>query len=81
MAALVFAGLFFNASALAQADLMVYGPGGYKFMDFVKIGTAMIVIVGLIIINERHLVDRIRFEGSWTNFYTFFINGVAIVYE
>jgi di/tricarboxylate transporter len=33
-----------------QTNLMVYGPGGYKFTDFVKIGIPMTVLVGIITI-------------------------------
>ena len=31
-----------------QTNMMVYGPGGYKFTDFVKIGIPMTIIVGII---------------------------------
>lgn len=31
-----------------QTNLMVYGPGRYKFTDFVKIGTPLSVVVGII---------------------------------
>ncbi|NNC54267.1 MAG: SLC13 family permease, partial [Pseudomonadales bacterium] len=30
-----------------QTNLMVYGPGEYRFMDFVKIGTPLTVLVGI----------------------------------
>src|SRR5690606_27121956 len=31
-----------------QTNLMVYGPGGYRFGDFVKIGLPMNVLVGAV---------------------------------
>ena len=31
-----------------QTNMMVYGPGGYKFMDFVKIGIPLQILVGVI---------------------------------
>ena len=33
-----------------QTNLMVYGPGGYRFMDYVKIGLPLDIIVGIITI-------------------------------
>ena len=39
-----------------QTNLMVYGPGGYKFTDFVKIGIPMTVVVGIITIILTPLV-------------------------
>ncbi len=31
-----------------QTNLMVYGPGGYKFTDYVKIGVPLTILVGII---------------------------------
>ncbi|MDD8046615.1 MAG: anion permease, partial [Verrucomicrobiota bacterium] len=31
-----------------QTNLMVYGPGGYRFRDFLKIGIPMNLLMGLI---------------------------------
>jgi di/tricarboxylate transporter len=39
-----------------QTNLMVYGPGGYEFTDFVKIGIPMTVVVGIITILLAPLV-------------------------
>jgi di/tricarboxylate transporter len=33
-----------------QTNLMVYGPGGYKFSDFLKIGIPMNILVGIVAI-------------------------------
>jgi len=29
-----------------QTNLIVYGPGGYRFTDFVKIGTPLSILIG-----------------------------------
>ncbi len=31
-----------------QTNLMVYGPGGYTFTDFVKVGVPLTIVVGII---------------------------------
>lgn len=31
-----------------QTNLMVYGPGGYHFMDYVKIGVPLTILVGIV---------------------------------
>jgi di/tricarboxylate transporter len=31
-----------------QTNLMVYGPGGYKFVDYVRIGVPLTVLVGIV---------------------------------
>ena len=31
-----------------QTNTMVYGPGGYKFVDFIRLGTPLSIIMGLI---------------------------------
>ena len=33
-----------------QTNLMVYGPGGYKFTDFVKMGVPLTVVIGIVAI-------------------------------
>ena len=31
-----------------QTNMMVFGPGGYRFMDFVKVGLPMTLFIGLV---------------------------------
>lgn len=33
-----------------QTNLMVYGPGGYKFMDYVRVGLPLDVLIGIVTI-------------------------------
>ena len=33
-----------------QTNLMVYGPGGYKFMDYVKVGLPLDFLIGAVTI-------------------------------
>jgi di/tricarboxylate transporter len=47
MTVLVGASSSFISPMGCQTNLMVYGPGGYKFTDFVKIGIPMTIIVGI----------------------------------
>ena len=46
----------FISPASYQTNLMVYGPGGYSFMDFVKMGLPLTVIVGVISVYLAPLV-------------------------
>jgi di/tricarboxylate transporter len=33
-----------------QTNLMVQGPGGYRFIDFAKVGLPLTVIVGIVVL-------------------------------
>ena len=50
MTVLVGASCSFISPVGYQTNLMVYGPGGYKFMDYVKIGVPLTVVVGIVTI-------------------------------
>lgn len=41
-----------------QTNLMVYGPGGYRFTDFLKIGIPMTILVGIATVALTPLVFR-----------------------
>jgi di/tricarboxylate transporter len=33
-----------------QTNMMVYGPGGYRFMDYVRVGTPLSIVVGIVVL-------------------------------
>lgn len=33
-----------------QTNMMVYGPGGYRFMDYVRVGTPLSIVVGTVVL-------------------------------
>jgi di/tricarboxylate transporter len=39
-----------------QTNLMVYGPGGYKFADYVKIGLPLDILIGIVAVGLAPLV-------------------------
>ena len=39
-----------------QTNMMVFGPGDYRFMDFVKVGLPMNIIIGLVTVAVIALV-------------------------
>jgi di/tricarboxylate transporter len=45
---MIAAGSSFISPVSYQTNLMVYGPGGYRFNDFVRIGTPLTLLIGLV---------------------------------
>ena len=45
---MVAAGSSFMSPVAYQTNLMVYGPGGYRFMDFVRLGLPLTLLVAII---------------------------------
>lgn len=43
-----------------QTNMMVFGPGGYRFMDFVKVGLPMNLFIGLVTVGVISLVYGIN---------------------
>ena len=43
-----------------QTNMMVFGPGGYRFMDFVKVGLPMNIFIGLLTVGVISMVYGIK---------------------
>jgi len=50
MTVLVGASCSFISPVGYQTNLMVYGPGGYSFINYVKIGVPLTVVIGIVTI-------------------------------
>ena len=44
---MVAAGASFLSPVAYQTNLMVYGPGGYRFLDFARLGAPLTLMVAL----------------------------------
>ena len=42
-----------------HGNLLIYGPGGYKFKDFLKVGTPLTIIIAVIVVLMTRMI--------WTN--------------
>jgi di/tricarboxylate transporter len=58
MTVLVGASCSFISPMGYQTNLMVYGPGGYRFTDFVKIGVPLTAVVGIVTLILTPLVFK-----------------------
>ena len=54
--------IFYNY--FQQTNLLIYGPGGYKYVDFLRIGTPMQVVLWILSIIFIS-VDPSRWYLSW----------------
>jgi len=52
-----------------------------KMIESLKSKARKVNAQGIVIVDEGHLVDRVKVEAHYQDFYTFFIKSVAIVYE
>ncbi|KFN50214.1 SLC13 family permease [Arenimonas composti] len=50
MAVMVGASCGFITPIGYQTNLMVYGPGGYRFLDYIRVGTPMSLVVGITVL-------------------------------
>jgi di/tricarboxylate transporter len=53
---MVAAGCSFLSPVGYQTNLMVYGPGGYRFLDYARLGLPLTIVVGLITVIVSQLV-------------------------
>jgi len=44
-----------------QTNMMVFGPGGYRFTDFVKVGLPMNLFIGLVTV----AVIAVLYDIAW----------------
>lgn len=52
--AVALAASFAFASPVGYRRMMVFGPGGYRFMDFVKVGAAQPAVVGYVCLSDSN---------------------------
>ena len=58
------AGSTYMSPVAYQTNLMVYGPGGYRFMDFVKLGAPLTLLVALVASTVAPLFFPFQTAGS-----------------
>lgn len=58
---------------------MVYGPGGYKTTDFVKIGTPMQIILWVVTTALLGTTNRSNFWLSWVASFAALVIGAAFM--
>jgi di/tricarboxylate transporter len=45
-----------------QTNMMVFGPGGYRFMDFVRVGVPLNIFIGLLTVAVIGVVYDLPFS-------------------
>jgi di/tricarboxylate transporter len=39
-----------------HGNLLIYGPGRYQFADFVRVGTPLTILIGIVVVLTTQLV-------------------------